>query len=81
MRTCLGMSESPKQFQHKHTPLLRCVEPFFSTHTSNYIIWCRGSKRITMTIMAMVLTFLRLTLPTLFLVSGPTQSHLLTCHQ
>ena len=78
MCTFIGKLEVPRLPQHQHTLLLQYVELFFSTDISNQIIWCRRFKMIGMVFMAMVLTFPRLILPKLFLVSSRTEPHLLT---
>ena len=78
MCTCTKMTKLLNLSQPKHTLLLRCVGSFFSTYLSNQIISCGSSNRI---IMTMVLTFLRLTFPKLFPVSGPTPPLLRTCHR
>ena len=81
MGTFIGTLEVLRLPQHKHILLLQYVELFFSTDISNQIIYCRRFKMIGVVFMAMVLSFLRLTLTKLFPNSNRTQLHLLTCHR
>jgi hypothetical protein len=80
MCICIRMTELPDLSKPKHTPLLRCVGPSFSTSTYlfNQIISCRRPKRFTM---AMVLTYPRLTPRKLSPESGSTQLHRQTCRR